>query len=52
MHSTTLHLLVWLGVYVLMPTTRVAAGDLCRKCADPHRFEYPGVGFDLTFDYG
>lgn len=31
---------------------RVAATVICDTCPDSQRLLYPGVGFDLTLDYG
>lgn len=52
MHSSTHFLGVWLGLSLFVSNTLVGATEVCRKCSDPHRFDYPGVGFDLTMDYG
>jgi hypothetical protein len=33
-------------------THHAAAFDVCEDCPDPRRFTSPGVGFDLTLNYG
>ncbi|KAI9712908.1 MAG: hypothetical protein M1812_006777 [Candelaria pacifica] len=37
---------------LLFLASRTQATELCEKCPDPKRFNYPGIGFDLTLDYG
>lgn len=52
MHSLMCLLGLWLGLLIFLSNTLVGAAEICRKCSDPHRLDYPGVGFDLTLDYG
>jgi len=33
----------------MLPTTAL---DICENCPDPRRFTSPGIGFDLTINYG
>ncbi|KAI9702389.1 MAG: hypothetical protein M1836_000868 [Candelina mexicana] len=37
---------------LLSQASTTQATEVCDKCPDPNRFSYPGVGFDLTLDYG
>ncbi|KAI9791910.1 MAG: hypothetical protein M1835_008209 [Candelina submexicana] len=47
-------LYTFLTIFLLLlsQASTTQATEVCNKCPDPNRFSYPGVGFDLTLDYG